>query len=107
MSGEPILQPPRFVVGARVRIDTRPAVGHCRSPWYLRGRSGTVVAVQGCFRDPERLAYHRPGLPARVLYKIRFAQRELWSDYAGPVTDQLEADIYENWLTPAGGSTDA
>lgn len=107
MSGEPVLQPPRFSVGAQVRIDDRATVGHCRSPWYLRGRSGIVVAVQGCYRDPERLAYHRPGLPARVLYKVRFAQRALWPAYAGPATDQLEADIYENWLAPAGGSSNA
>lgn len=93
---------PRFAIGTRVRVDDRPAVGHCRSPWYLRGQTGTVVAVQGIFRDPERLAYHRPGLPARILYKVSFAQRDLWPDYTGPEKDQLEADIYESWLRAAG-----
>jgi len=107
MSGEPMARPPRFAIGAEVRIDTRAAIGHCRSPWYLRGHVGHVVGIQGCYRDPERLAYHRPGLPARVLYKVRFSQRDLWTDYQGDTGDQLEADIYEHWLTPATEQADA
>ena len=51
-----------------------PALGHCRTPWYLRGKTGVVAAVHGTFRDPEQLAYHKPGLPAQVLYKVRFKQ---------------------------------
>jgi nitrile hydratase len=57
-----------------------------------------VAAVHGVFRDPERLAYHKPGLPALVLYKVRFRQADLWTDYSGSAKDQLEADIYEPWL---------
>lgn len=93
---------PAFEVGARVRIAARPAVGHCRTPWYLRGRTGVVCEIQGAFRDPEKLAYHLPGLPARPLYKVRFRQAELWPGYAGPPGDELEADIYEHWLEPGG-----
>lgn len=90
---------PRFAAGDAVRIDDRPALGHCRTPWYLRGRSGVVAEVLGQFRDPERLAYHRPGLPAQVLYKVRFRQKEIWPKYSGPAGDTLEADIYEPWLS--------
>jgi len=93
---------PRFAAGDTVRIDDRPALGHCRTPYYLRGRIGVIASVQGAFRDPERLAYHKPGLPAQVLYKVRFRQIDLWPDYAGPTDDQLEADIYESWLMTAG-----
>jgi nitrile hydratase len=89
---------PRFKAGDRVRVDDRTAVGHCRTPWYLRGLTGTVALVHGRFRDPERLAYHKPGWPPLVLYKVRFAQSDIWSAYSGPATDQLEADIYEQWL---------
>ncbi len=92
---------PRFAVGDRVRVDDRPSLGHCRTPMFLRGQTGTVVLVHGAFRDPERLAYHRPGLPALVLYKVRFNQADLWPGYTGPARDQLEVDIYENWLTAA------
>ena len=93
--------PAKFQPGDTVRVDDREAIGHCRTPWFLRGQTGQIVAVHGAFRDPERLAYHRPGLPALVLYKVRFRQGDLWSDYQGQSNDQLEADVYENWLTPA------
>ena len=116
----------RFAVGDRVIVADRPAVGHCRSPWYLRGRVGVVVLVHGAYRDPERLAYHKPGQPMQVLYKVSFRQAELWpapvaggqleapreapvaggQPKAQPETpahgqDHLEADIYEHWLERA------
>ena len=89
---------PRFEVGAKVRISDRSALGHCRTPFYLRGHSGVVVGIQGAHPDPERLAYHKPGLPLEVVYKVRFRQSDLWADYHGPRHDHLEADISENWL---------
>jgi hypothetical protein len=91
---------PRFIAGDAVRVRGLPAFGHCRTPWYLRGKIGTVAAVQGAFRDPERLAYHNPGLPAQILYTVRFHQRDLWNPYPGPAGDRLEADLYEHWLEP-------
>ncbi len=90
----------RFKAGDKVHVDDREPHGHCRAPWYLRGQAGVVAEVLGVFRDPERLAYHRPGLPALPLYKVRFKQSSLWPDYKGPPRDQLEADISENWLRP-------
>ena len=98
---------PRFKPGDRVLVDDRSVTGHCRTPHYLRAHTGVVAAVHGAFRDPERLAYHRPGLPAQVLYKVRFRQAELWPGYAGPAGDHLEADIYDSWLIPAaqGGTS--
>ncbi len=92
--------PPRFAVGDAVKIDAKSAIGHCRTPWYVRGKSGVVVEIHGSFRDPVRLAYHRPGLPAQVLYKIRMRQTDLWSNYKGQAADHLDVDIYEPWLTP-------
>lgn len=91
----------RFTAGDRVEVARHPALGHCRTPWYLRGKAGVVASVHGAYRDPERLAYHKPGLPLRVLYKVRFQQRDLWPAYPGPAGDHLEADIYEHWLEPA------
>jgi nitrile hydratase subunit beta len=90
----------RFAPGDKVRVVERGAVGHCRTPWYLRGKAGVVASIHGTFRDPERLAYHQPGLPAQALYKVRFSQREIWSGYDGPRGDRLEADIFEYWLEP-------
>ena len=90
----------RFTSGDRVRVSSRPVVGHCRTPWYLRGKTGVVAEIHGTFRNPEQLAYHKPGLPAQVLYKVQFKQDEIWERYAGPASDRLEADIYEHWLEP-------
>lgn len=100
MNGEAVTAQ-RFRPGQTVHVIERPALGHCRTPWYLRGKRGVVASVQGAYRDPERLAYHKPGLPSQVLYKVRFLQRELWPDYPGPASDHLEADIYEGWLESA------
>jgi nitrile hydratase subunit beta len=93
----------RFAPGDAVRISDRPVVGHCRTPWYVRGRTGVIASVHGTFRDPETLAYHKPGLPARPLYKVRFRQRDLWPGYSGRSGDELEVDIYEHWLEPPQG----
>jgi nitrile hydratase len=105
--GHAPLRPPRFQPGDPVRVADRAPAGHCRTPWYLRGRRGVVVEIQGAFRDPERLAYHRPGLPRQVLYKVRFRHADLWGGYAGPATDRLEADIYEPWLQAAAAEKGA
>lgn len=93
--------PTRFTVGEQVVVASRPPHGHCRTPWYLRGRSGTIASIHGAFHDPERLAYHKPGLPLQTLYKVRFLQTDLWPAYKGPASDHLEADIYEYWLESA------
>jgi nitrile hydratase subunit beta len=99
----PMPVPHRFRSGDTVVVAAREAVGHCRTPWYLRGRTGVVAAIHGAFHDPERLAYHKAGLPLKVLYKVRFLQSDLWPGYHGPPSDHLEADIYEHWLDPADG----
>ncbi len=91
---------PRFSIGTTVAIAMRPAVGHCRTPYYLRGHTGTIVALQGAHPDAERLAYHKPGLPLEYIYKVRFRQAHLWPDYGGDAGDHLEADITESWLEP-------
>lgn len=92
---------PRFAAGAAVRVAEGPAEAHCRTPLYLRGKPGVVEREVGLYLDPTRLAFLKPGLPKRRLYRVRFEQRTLWPDYAVP-TDTLYADIYEHWLLPAG-----
>jgi nitrile hydratase len=90
----------RFAVGDRVVVrDTHPP-GHVRTPWYTRGRSGVVERVCGRHANPEELAYGRDGLPLRALYRVRFAQRDLWPDYTGPSTDSVDVELYEHWLEP-------
>lgn len=90
----------QFMPGTRVKVDTRGALGHCRAPHYLRGIEGKIVEILGSYKDPERLAYHKPGFPALPLYKVRFEQRHIWPNYRSAGNDDLEADLYENWLVP-------
>ena len=90
-----------FKSGDRIRVKTTVPTGHCRTPYYLRGKEGVVEADLGAFRNPEELAYHRDGLPEIELYRVRFDQTHLWSDYSGKASDTLIADIYEHWLDPA------
>ena len=48
----PVAEPCPVQAG-RSRARRRPArVGHCRTPWYLRGQTGVVVEVQGAFAIP-------------------------------------------------------
>ena len=86
----------------RVRVDS-PA-GHYRTPTYIQGKTGVVVAVCGRFPNPESLAHGGDGLPAQTLYRVEFAQHTVWDGYQGPAGDKILVDIYEHWLEP-GGST--
>lgn len=90
----------RFAPGERVRVRTGWPSGHCRTPHYCRGRTGTVERVCGEFRNAEALAYGRDGLPKQPLYRVRFAQADLWPDYAGAAGDTIDIEIYEHWLEP-------
>jgi hypothetical protein len=91
-----------FAVGDRVQVRAAFPPGHVRTPHYLRGRRGEILSVVGRFANPEELAYGRDGLPGRTLYRVRFAQAELWQDYHGSARDSAVADIFEHWLEPAG-----
>jgi hypothetical protein len=92
---------PRFRPGDRVRVRRASPPGHIRTPWYIRGHSGEVERLCGAFPNPEELAYSRDGLPAQPLYRVRFRQREIWPDYAGPERDTIEVEIYQHWLEEA------
>lgn len=91
-------RPSRFAVGDRVRVLRGPPERHCRTPYYLRGRPGIVEEVVGTFRDPSKLAFHKPGLPLTRLYRVRFCQQDLWPECSSGSKDTLMADLYGHWL---------
>ena len=91
-----------FSVGDEVIVRDAWQPGHVRTPAYIRGRAGVVAQVLGAYPNPEELAYRRYGQPAPTLYRVRFAQAELWQGYAGAAADTLDVEIYEHWLEPAG-----
>ena len=90
-----------FAPGDPVSVREAWPPGHIRTPAYIRGRVGAVVAVLGRFPNPEELAFGRPGLPAPMLYRIRFRQGEIWPDYSGAAADTVDVEIYEHWLEAA------
>ena len=92
---------PRFRPGEAVTVRRAYPPGHLRTPYYVRGKAGVVERICGSFANPEELAFGRNGLPALPLYRVRFAQRQIWSDYAGSPADTVDIEIYEHWLEPA------
>jgi nitrile hydratase len=93
--------PARFSVGERVRVRDTAPLGHIRTPFYIRGHTGTIERLCGSFPNPEELAQMRKGLPAQPLYRVRFLEREVWPDYRGRPDDVVEIEIFQHWLEKA------
>jgi nitrile hydratase len=91
----------RFAPGDRVRVRAAWPPGHVRTPWYIRGHTGTIERLCGTYGNPEQLAYGLSGAPRQPLYRVRFAQDAVWADYRGLATDTLDIEIYQHWLEPA------
>jgi nitrile hydratase len=89
---------PRFQPGERVRVRNAMPPGHIRTPFYIRGCIGEIERFCGVFPNPEELAQMRDGLPAKPLYRVRFAQKDVWPGYAGSASDLLEIEIFQHWL---------
>ena len=91
-----------FSPGAAVRVkndwpETRGPC-HIRTPWYVRGETGTVVRHLGDFANPEDLAFARPA--ARLpLYHVRFEQPAIWRE--GRTGDDILVEIFGSWLEAA------
>ena len=88
----------QFRPGDRVRVMEAYPLGHVRTPFYIRGKTGMVERLCGAFPNPEELAQMRDGLPAQPLYRVRFRQKDVWPDYRGGPDDALEVEIYQHWL---------
>lgn len=93
--------PARFRTGERVRVRRADVPGHIRTPWYIRGHAGVIERLCGVYPNPEELAYARSGLPAQPLYRVRFAQADVWPGYGGNPADTIDVEIYQHWLEPA------
>ena len=105
MNAPPPLPGTALKPGTPVVIRKQPPEAHCRTPFYLRGAKGEIAEVRGRFRDPSLLAFHKPGLPMRVLYRVQFKQKDVWPNYTGSPNDTVVADIFEHWIEPATGAT--
>jgi nitrile hydratase len=90
-----------FSPGDRVTVRRAYPPGHVRTPYYIRGKTGVVERVLDAFPNPEERAYGRDGLPCQPLYRVRFPQGAVWSDYSGPADDTVDVELYQHWLEPA------
>jgi hypothetical protein len=93
---------PAFTPGQRVRVRQVDPPGHIRTPHYIRGKSGVIERFCGFFPNPEEKAYGRSGEPMRALYRVRFVQSHVWTNYSGGALDTVDIDLYEHWLEQAG-----
>ena len=92
---------PRFQPGERVAVRAAYPLGHVRTPYYIRGKSGVVERLCGAFGNPEELAYVRAGLPCQPVYRVRFRQGDVWPDYGGQRADTVDIEIFGARLEPA------
>ena len=90
----------RFKAGDRVLVRVGNPPTHYRTPMYVQGKTGRVDVLWGAYPNPESLAYGGDGGPRQPLYRVEFAQKDLWEDYRGPESDKLLVDLYQNWLEP-------
>ena len=91
---------PHFSTGDRVTVRQAYPIGHVRTPYYIRGKSGVIERFCGNYANPEELAYARSGLPKQPLYRVRFRQADVWQGYAGKGDDTVDIEIYQHWLEP-------
>jgi Nitrile hydratase beta subunit, C-terminal len=92
---------PRFDKGDKVVVLELGKSGHIRTPFYIRGREGTVIHRCGAFLNPEDLAVGIVAGPVVPLYRVGFFMRQLWPDYVGNSRDMLYIEIYDHWLAMA------
>jgi nitrile hydratase subunit beta len=87
---------PCFAHGDPVKVRAAEPKGHCRTPYYLRGKRGVIAHLIGVYPDPERLAYHRVGMPYQPLYEVIFQFDDVWRESRSNIT--ISAQIYQHWL---------
>ncbi len=92
----------KYRTGDRVKVRVDSPSHHYRTPTYIQGKTGVVVAICGRFRNPESLGHGGDGMPEQLLYRVEFAQNSVWDRYQGPNGDKILVDIYEHWLDPVG-----
>jgi nitrile hydratase len=90
----------RFKPGDRVRVRFEDRPGHIRTPWYIRGKIGSIERIHGEFLNPESLGHGGDGLPKKHLYSVAFQQPDVWERY-DVKQDRLLVDIFEHWLDSA------
>jgi nitrile hydratase len=98
-SDRPAANQPRFAVGHQVRTKNINPQTHTRLPRYVRGKTGVIEKVRGCFVYPDTNA-HGAGEDPQWCYNVRFSARELWGEDADPKIS-VSIDAFEPYLEGA------
>jgi nitrile hydratase len=98
-TARPLAAPPRFAIGATVRVVPTATASHTRAPRYCRGRVGRIEAHHGGHVFPDTNATGLGENPAH-LYGVRFAAREIWGP-AAAAGDSVRIDLWEPYLEAA------
>ena len=56
--------------------------------------------MQGLSPDPDQVAFREP-VTRQPLYRVRFAQSDVWPEYAPDSKDAVDIEIHQPWLEPA------
>jgi nitrile hydratase len=91
----PDMGEPRFDVGDRVRVREWHPPGHTRCPGYVRGKTGTVVRVDGIHSVPDVEA-HGTARRSEPTYSIGFDAADLWQD--GQRGAWVHVDLWDSYL---------
>ena len=89
-----------FAPGDQVAVRRTAPPGHLRTPFYIRGKTGTIERVCDEFGNPEELAFGRLDGPHVRLYRVRFDLDQIWPDYNSAAGDTIDVELYEHWLEP-------
>ena len=89
---------PRFAVGDRVRVRDWHSPGHTRCPGYVRGKTGTVVRLDGIHSVPD-IEAHGAARRHEPTYSVRFDAAELWGD--GQRGVRVHVDLWDSYLEPS------
>ena len=85
--------------GDTVIVRTADVDHHHRTPWFVKGKAGTVRLVHGAFPNPESRAHGGDGLPKPRLCQVEFRQSDVWGErYRGAGADVILVDVFEHWL---------
>jgi len=97
VDGGPDVEVPRFGVD-RVRAREWHPPGHTRCPRYVRGKTGTVVRVDGIHSVPDVEA-HGAVRRCEPTYSVRFDAAGLWRDGQGGVS--VHVGLWDSYLERA------
>ena len=91
---------PRFQPGDTVRVMQAYPLGHVRTPFYIRGKTGVVEMAHGTMIYPDSAGNGGPDAPEHV-YTVKFTNEELWGAEAAEPNGVVYFDVWEPYIEAA------